>query len=301
MPVNNVYLREDAASSFSRSIRYDEAALSQIADQLEEYWLSRGVQRVNLLDVGIGDGAFTVPILSRLEARGRLDYSLDCFDISPHMLKRLGEHLAQRGVPSGKVSAEQRDAEEGLRGRYLRGHYHVAVITFMLHYVRRWKEILEDVAYCLKDGGLLVQAEIAGDMRCVDGYFDAQADAAFMDFWRRYFALRNRLSEWRPEISVSDLSAVYDYLQKAGGFTACRRETFLWDLTVTWADLCGWIAAGPLSSLGSGLNDPQRRDLSLRMQEWLLEHGFTQSDTMNLRWGFTVTWLKKNRRCVMKS
>ena len=295
MSAGNVYLRRDAVESFVKSIRYDEAALKRIARRLEQHFVGRGDHTLRILDVGIGDGAFTVPMLAYLTESASIGYQLDCLDASEHMISALQTNLQAHGIPQPKVQAYKADANLGLRPSYPAAAYDLAVITFVLQYIERWEELLADLTECLRDGGLFIQAEIAGALRYVDGYFDADGPPAFADFWRHYFDLRNTLSEWCPAISVSDLSVVYAHLAAQGHFRGLWQETYVWPLNFAWRDLCSWIAAGPLSSLGSGLDDHQRLELASAMEGWLSTHNVSADEQVTLEWGFKVTCLQKTR------
>jgi SAM-dependent methyltransferase len=288
MAVENVYDRDRAAGAFDTAIKYDPKALEQIAGFIRTFFSGSGRNRVRILDIGVGSGAFIIPIIEEFQQNGGLDFGLDCFDISEQMIKELMDRLSVSSVTEDKVHCFIRDANEGLGGVYRPRIFDIVVITFVLHYIDRWESLIDDVARCLAPGGMLVQAEIIGDLRNMDGKFDIDSQPVFQGFWKEYFKARSKLAEWSPEISVSDLSKVYDYLKQKGCYEIVYDKSFLWDSSAKWADFCDWIDAGLVSSLGSGLRASSRRMLSERMLTWLGDERVDPDDIVRLNWGFRI-------------
>jgi len=291
----NVYLREDVVERFARMLRYDGAALDQVAADLQQQAVARGQRTLSLLDVGIGDGGFTVPVLAYLERTGVLDYHLNCLDVSPHMLSALEAALSAHSIPGSRVKLLLQDARQGLGEHGGASIYDAAIVTFVLQYVEKWRGVMDDVVRALKDGGILLQAEIAGEMKLVDGMFDTDSSPEFKSFWREYFRLRSEFCEFNPPIRVSDLSLVRQYIEHERCLEPLMSRVFLWDRKVKWLEMCNWIQWGPVSSLGSGLDGGQMAVLADRMRAWVAARFSGADPDYTMRWGFEITWHRKCR------
>lgn len=290
--INNVYLESSSVESFTKNIHYDLKALRKIAQITLEYFKEKHADFIKILDIGIGAGDFTIPIIEYFEKK-KIVYHLDCFDISDHMLMKLKDRLNRNPIVNEKVDYIRKDAEEGLLNTYRPQSYDLIIITFVLHYVKNWQRLIQDVNVCLKNGGLFIQAEIIGDMRNVDGKFDTETPTIFENFWKEYFIQREKYARWEPLISVSDLSLVFNYCLGKQQFKIYKRKNFAWEMVVKWEDLCNWIESAPVSSLGSNLDISARRELSIHMRNWLAGKGINLSNNIKIKWGFRITWLLK--------
>ena len=294
MTVENIYIKTKSANNFVKSIQYNLLALREIAKFTYEYFKQNKIDSIKILDIGIGSGALTIPILEYLESKKNLSYHLDCFDISESMLSHLEKNLSIYPSIKQKVNYIKKDAEEGLLNYYDKSAYDLIIITFVLHYIKKWKRLLRDVFKCLKNGGIFLQAEIIGDLRNVDGKFDTDSPKIFEQFWKKYFSERSKYSNWEPLISVSDLSVVLKYCLEKFQFKVFKEKKFLWKTNIIWEDLLDWIKCAPVSSLGSNLSDSERAELSIKMYNWLKENKVDPNSSINLKWGFKVIWLVKN-------
>lgn len=291
MRLENIYLRRESVESFIKTIKYDPLALTNIAQCSSDYFLSQGKRSIKILDIGIGTGAFTIPIVEHFEREQKLDYSLMCFDISGHMIQRFDDTLSRANVSQSKIRFFSHDAEDGLVNTFDLKSFDLIITTFTLHYIDNWEGLLDDVADCLKEDGLLVQAEVAGDLRSVDGNFDNDSPTLFQEFWKRYFAERTKYSEWSPEICISNLTSAYDYLRQKNDFKLYKEQSYLWEQSIRWSELCEWIVQAPLPSLGSGIGFVTRRYLAKVMEGWLQSNGISERRGIPLEWGLKVTWM----------
>lgn len=293
MGAENIYLRESSADSFARAVSYDPAALAAFAGSLAGRLTPCDGRPLRVLDIGTGPGSFILPFVAAFRRRGGPDYRLHCLDASPHMARKFDAARAAWGVPKYKVRYAVRDVERGLGSFYAAGGYGLVCATFMLHYVKDWPRLLDTLAGCLAERGLLVQAEVAGDFRNLDGLFDVKSPILFRQFWEHYFTERAGYSAWAPELSVSNVSAALAYLLRQQRLKLFREDVLQWATSVRWGELCEWIAAAPVSSLGVGLEAESRALLSARMREWLGQKGLPLSDTISLRWGVKLTCLTR--------
>jgi ubiquinone/menaquinone biosynthesis C-methylase UbiE len=291
----NVYQNVEAVESYVENIRYHEKELRSVADVTLGLMNLTGVGPLRVLDIGIGDGAFTVPILDYLVREKGIPAQLDCLDVSEYMINKLQARLSEpvsRGYP---VRYEKKDAEEGLP--YERNAYDLVIITFVLHYINDYPKLIDHVLQCLKAGGLFLQAEVIGDMEFVDGNFKNEASPGatgnFKHFWEHYFSQRSQFSVWDPAISVTNMSQVFEYCRRRSFHSCCDSKEYLWPQKVTWAQLCNWIESGTVSSLGSDLRPDVRKSLSEEMMQWLSNHGIDPQESVEMRWGIRAKWLER--------
>jgi hypothetical protein len=141
----------------------------------------------------------------------------------------------------------------------------------------------------------LVLAEVAGDLRNLDGQFDVSSPILFTHFWRQYFTERGRHAAWPPAISVSDISQVLAYLYDTKRLMLFQDTIHLWRAQASWQNFCDWIASAPVSSLGSGLTQAARRRLSARMHVWLEELGVAEHEEVSLEWGIKISLIMKKK------
>lgn len=292
--MENIYLNKDSVESFSKNIKYDRNSLIQVGRITYEYFRQIEKNSLSILDIGIGSGDFTLPLIDGLLSAGLLDFYLDCFDISLYMLQHLEENLNKRPDLRKKVKYFKYDAERGLLSIFKPNSYDLIIITFVLHYIKNWEKLLEDVHECCKQNGLFIQSEIIGDLRNVDGKFDADSPEIFREFWEAYFLFRQEFYPWAPDICVSDISRVIDYLTKKQWFHVYKVCEFNnWKFNLKWGDLCQWIISAPVSSLGVGLTQKQRYELSSKMQNWLKQRKIDLNLDIEITWGIRVIWMKK--------
>lgn len=298
LSLENIYRRERSAACFARAVTYDAPALAALAREVFARAAAPAPPgaALRVLDVGSGDGSFILPFLDALEAAGRADYSLDCFDASGHMARLFRANLAARPASAAKVTHLTHDAERGLPAAFRSpGRYHLAFVTFVLQYVGGWRRLLDEVVSALAPGGAVVQAEVVGDFRNLDGQFDADSPILFRQFWERYFTERAAYSAWAPAISVTDIAPALTYLRDKHQMRLAREEARTWEALATWSDFCDWIAEAPVSSLGSGLDDGARADLARRMRAWVEERGVEPAAAISLTWGVRVICLTGTR------
>ncbi len=295
MGLENIYLQRESARGFGRAVRYDVVALKSLAQILAGHGqpVPGGSQPLHILDIGTGSGLFILPVAEFFEEHMPPDYRLDCLDISRQMACLFTSKMARAAVSREKVGYLLHDAEKGLGSYRVPEKYDLIFITFVLHYINGWRLLLDEVAACLKPGGLLIQAEVVGDFRNIDGHFDEESPILFQQFWRRYFIERAVHSAWQPSLSVSDLSPVFTYLRGANRFRLLREDSFLWGDAATWGSFCEWIVTAPLSSLGSGLHPAARVQLSAAMGRWLTERELSQTEEVKLKWGIKTSVLSK--------
>jgi hypothetical protein len=104
---------------------------------------------------------------------------------------------------------------------------------------------IDEVTECLRPGGLLVLAEVAGDLRNLDGQFDVSSPILFTNFWRQYFTERGRHAAWPPTISISDISQVLAYLYDTKRLMLFQDTIHLWRAQASRQNFCDWIASAP--------------------------------------------------------
>jgi ubiquinone/menaquinone biosynthesis C-methylase UbiE len=292
--VENIYVGASSARSFVRAISYDRRALGALARTLAAHGAARRAQGLSILDVGTGPGSFILPVAESFTAAG-LDYRLDCFDVSAPMRHLFERALAETRVPPAQVNYLLADAARGLPAVYAARTYDLAFITFVLHYIGDWQRLLDEVLARLRSGGLLVQAEVLGDLRNLDGQFDVPSSMLFRQFWKQYFTERAGYSAWQPDISASDLRPVLTYLCESRHLRLFREESYWWHTAPRWGDFHEWIAHAPLSSLGSGLSPQARTQLAHRMRAWLTTRQIDDDAEVSLQWGVKISLLMKEK------
>jgi SAM-dependent methyltransferase len=282
-----------AQSSFVEIFKYDDKALAKIAREVGDYF-SRDRQRLlHILDVGTGTGRFILPIVEFLEREALIKCKLDCFDVSPEIVNALQEHLFKAKLNPANVRSRRKNAEDGLLDTYEMQTFDLITMTFVLEEIDDLENFLDDVADCMKKNGLIIQAEAIGDFRPLDNKCDAGSLPIFERFWEKYFTERAKYQPWSPDISISDYSLVYEYLRKKNGFKFYKEESFLWEETIKWGELCAWIEHAPLSSLRRGLSPLTREYLARVMANWLEANRIREKSNLTLKWGVKITWMNR--------
>ena len=152
-------------------------------------------------------------------------------------------------------------------------------------------------------GGVLIQAEIAGQMTDVDwrplpGEEILEEDfikkdpsrALFRKFWQEYFNERNIYFKWNPKLRVSDMTEVWRHLDDEGKLLPRNCWNQSWekeegDSRETWNHIFEWIEIGAFSSLDDGLNDENRKSIANHMKTW-----FSKNTDINPSERCLITW-----------
>jgi len=128
------------------------------AEGLQAFWRTSPLLRPDLriLDAGCGTGALTFAVWDALVRRGFSPAAFHAFDLTPAMLDRLHEHLAQRqisGIDLRQANVLQLDA---LPPSWK--DYDLLVSASMLEYVPRDQFVaaLHGLRALLRDGGTFV-------------------------------------------------------------------------------------------------------------------------------------------------
>ncbi len=293
---NNVYLLQQAASSYKKSAHIPSHVFEEITEYLINLEPDIKSNSHRALDIGIGTGNFTIPIMKNIIDR-KMKLHLEGFDISDHMLIELKKEIDAVENLSGLVRYERRDAEDGLpESIYSSNSYALVIITFMLHYLNKWQNLMDDVIRVMAPGGILIQSEVLRGLRPVDGTFDNidGLDADFVAFWKTYFEYREKFSKWDAEMRVSNLDPVVNYLRNNDGVEFIGSQDFHYENQVSYEDMLLWIQTGVFSSVGSGLNDSQKSQLKDKMKEWLRDENLEPKEKFACKMGVKAWFHKKN-------
>ena len=280
-------------SNFVEVFKYDNKALAKIAQVVGDYFSRDNQKTLHILDVGTGTGRFILPIIKFLERTALIKCKLDCFDVAPEVVNALGKHLSKAELNAANIRYLSKNADDGLLDTYKIQMFHLITTTFVLEEIDDLENFLDDAADCLKKNGLIIQAEAIGDYRPLDNKCDAGSPTTFERFWKKYFTERAKYSPWSPDVSISDYSMVYEYLRKKNGFKLFKEESFLWEETLRWDDLCAWIEHAALSSLRQGLSSLTREYLARVMTNWLKANRIREKDSLTLKWGVKVTCMNR--------
>jgi len=290
--VTNVYLTANAARRFASAIQYAPGQVSAGAQKIAKLLPLDSRGHLDLLDIGAGTGAFTLPFAKSLLDLG-LEFKVLALDISPQMLVGLasGLQLPQYRNLKNRFSLWEHDAEKGLSDRCSSGSVDIAVFTFVAHYLADLPRMLGEITRVIRKGGLLVQAEITGAMRYVDGTFDpaiTAPEAHFRDFWTQYFAYRDKIAPWESTLRVTNIQPVLAALKEAETFHLESQFDVSWSSLLNYASFLEWINHGFLSSLGSGLTSQDRAELAVTMEKWCISNRISLDDKFDVPWGIRV-------------
>jgi ubiquinone/menaquinone biosynthesis C-methylase UbiE len=291
--IKNIYLHSRQAIGFKDNITYDINSLEDIAKITRDFLLVNGKGFLNILDIGVGNGIFSLPFINYLMNDKRLDFSFKCFDISSVFLKETKKKIFANQQLKERAVCFEKDANHGILDIFPQKTFDVIICTFVLQYINDWKLLLEDIFKCLKSKGIFIQAEIIGDLKNVDGSFDENSNELIKVFWQKYFEERKNFFEWNPSISVTNLSLVFNYCHQNDKFKKFKEKKYLWTMEVMWKDFCSWIRNGIFSSLGSDLKSSDRKLLSQKMKNWLSLKHINLHEKLTLKWGFKITWMIK--------
>lgn len=285
---NDSYDRKEPAELYDDIWNYSDEAISRIAQIISNEIIENNSEPelINILDIGIGTGSLTLRVGNELIDKHNRNVRIHGIDISECMIDRAKEKLSMLCELNDNVTIFQHDARMVLPLEFRDKTYDVIIITFVLHYLDEssdhfmsWKDVLKTTNSLLKESGILIQAEVIGDMGAVDGLFpdisdDQQASVKFVEFWKHYFQERNKLYSWSPELRPSSYLPVYSWLacdqnkQKFSllplfGFVTTEKKEF------NWSDILDWIRFGVFTSLSVGLTGEQRESLSKKQQFYL--------------------------------
>jgi SAM-dependent methyltransferase len=280
---NASYKNLKPAIAYDKSWNYSDEAVARLCEiiSINHKETSQEYKAINILDIGIGTGSLSIKITERLSRDGN-NVLLHGFDISEHMIHLCKQRAEDCRLKDSVVLAihDASDITE-IPDFINKTKYDVIIITFVLHYLDgkpgnlegldfEWKEIIAHYSGKLRDKGLLIQAEVIGDMAAVDGLTpveDKLSNREFARVWKNYFDLRKGMveKEWKPNIRPSSYYNVFKWINKDNsklglwqyaGFT-CKHEQI-----VSATFIVDWIKTGQFSSLSVGLNSDQRQSLA---------------------------------------
>lgn len=221
---------------------------------------------IRLLLIGIGAGRIEVPFLHCLEGRldGRavhadlIDYSRDSFEAAANTI-RVKWNIADETAQCDWKEFQQANSTYRLTladfetWQPQNGPYDVVIAFFVINFFTDWAKGLVKILSLLKQGGVLLFAEDAGDIRFLDNVLtpDAAGQHAtdsrhFLEFWKTYYSLRERHGfEWNPLISPGNMKGLTDILSALANLgyleiVPLNRSHWAWhSQTLTWND---WIS-----------------------------------------------------------
>jgi SAM-dependent methyltransferase len=287
--LSNIFLKRKVAKNFEKSTFIPKESFYKMADFLiDKLYLYSGY-RYRILDVGSGTGRTILNILTRLHRRG-IVFEAYCFDISKEMAKIFIKNLNKKEYKGirNSVIFKRLDAEDPDIFLKLNcdSKFDIVFIISVLHYLKDWKRFLERLSSNIN--GYLIQAELLGWYRLLDGSFDVVMDDKLsFEFWERYFIERRKYSPWEPEIKFSNLKPVKKFLENLG-FEFIVDVDILWESFITWRDVLNWIKLGVVSSLGSSLNDNDKVELFNTMKQFLKKQRVNLYKRFKISWGFNL-------------
>lgn len=289
MGVDNVFLKESAVSNFEKATLIPSSAFYDIADFIiESCNLNENIQ-YKILDVGSGTGRTILNILNRFSDKG-IKFSAICFDISQSMSKIFKSNLNKNPQLASSVYFLLHDANNGLPDYLFPNEYDITFIVSVLQYLDDWRWFLRQVHKKIALNGFLIQAELIGWYRLLDGTFDntySESEIS-VEFWQTYFKERKKFSKWNPEIKFSYMMPVKEFCENELNMMPITERNFFWEVNFSWSDVLSWIATGPVSSLGSGLSDKEKANLRDKMYLFLLNKKVDLEKEFSVRWGFKV-------------
>lgn len=290
MAVTNIYLKQEAADNFERSAYIPEHAFYEMADFIADQCGLQPSSTYNILDVGSGTGRTILNILSHFLTHG-LSFKAQLFDVSEHMLSQFKNNLKRYETLQPYLRYSRQDANQGLPDSIFPDYYDLSFIVSVLQYLTDWQSFLSQVFRKLKMNGHLVQVELVGWYRLLDGSFDQLQDLDDLSirFWQTYFVERQHYGQWNPSIKFSQMAPVMAYCQEHLNMLPVAEQCIIWESAVKWDDVLTWISAGPLSSLGSNiLEDKSRLLLKDTMAQWLNQEQATLQTPFSVQWGFRI-------------
>lgn len=273
----NVYFEKKAVESYLKIGSYDSKALAEIQNFIFDVCEFNKKQPYHLLDIGVGPGGLTIPLLEYFISKG-IDIYLDAFDASVEMIEKLNDRIRASAYESAiekKMRVWINDAELELNAKpNARNQYDTVIITFVLYYLKDLPRFLQNLARILGPHALLIQAQEIGDFICLDNNFNALGkDTLFTKFWKTYFKKRERFNKWNPALSVSRFEPVLSSLAEMDSLNLLKTREFLWDVTLSYEEILPWLEYSPFAALGSGLDPENKRQLKNEMQQWLKQRG----------------------------
>ena len=154
MADKNTFGRSEVANEYQYVFRYPKESIQKLAG-----WLLDNVRAshddnntINILDVGIGDGAFTIPLLEALyeelnRRNSSIKIKLFAYDKSKPMLDKFQEALSSSAIKGQITNPMEFDAEKnnGIPKEWENVKFDVAIITLVLHYLRFKARKMEEI------------------------------------------------------------------------------------------------------------------------------------------------------------
>lgn len=290
MSVTNIFLKDSVVQNFEKATFIPKAEFYRMADFIIEACHLDHQTTYNILDVGSGTGRTILNILSRF-AHQKMKFSATCFDISLSMYQKFKEEMKTKRFSNHSVKFLIHDANNGIPDNLFPGRFDLIFIISVLHYLNDWRQFLHEVHRKMSRNAFLIQAELRGWYRLLDGSFDdcQEQNGLSLEFWRKYFKERQSYGSWKPDIKFSEMIAVRIFCEKEFKMKLVAEREFLWKTTIRWADVLSWIEIGPVSSLGSNINsDADRIKLRSIMAQFLSMKRVNQRKRFPVKWGFNV-------------
>lgn len=278
--LDNVYQRRDAVASYARFADYAPKCFTATLAALGRRNLLAS-KRLRILDLGVGCGAFAIPLMRALRVAG-LTAQLDGFDSSEAMLTKGCRNAADADEQA--VAFGYHDLEQGLPPERA-SCYDLIVTTFVLHYLHRWKELVAQIPATLCSGGGWLVSEANGDLPLMEdeGKRSSACGTVLAEFWREFHRQRSVIAPFVAELKPSEMAPVLD--EAARIFGSSQSYQVGWTKSVAWRDVCSWIAAGTTAALGAGLAPTERHSLATHMGKWLRDLGIAPEMKIRLRMG----------------
>jgi len=280
--MKNPYDSYDTVATYENAWSYPEDAISRLASLINENYDCK--QDIRILDIGIGTGSLSLNLARKLIDKPNIQSCyVNAFDKSEHMISESKKNSKRLGVG---CTAIVHDAREGLPKEFNETNYDIVIITFVLHYLddlddsgslASWQKLLKQAAARLRDGGLLIQAEVLGEMGAVDGLAPlniagGEIESAFTDFWKYYFN-DLRSPKWETVLRPSSYQKVFEWIagQNSGEdlplmpFYGFAYED---EHSLELETMLAWISSGQFSSLSTGLESSLRETYTANMRDY---------------------------------
>lgn len=228
------------------------------------------------LDIGVGKGDFSLPFLEYLEQKGNIEWEFYAFDISEKMINHLRENINNSKLLKAKqhrIHLWIDDANNPIK--LAENSIDVIILTFVLHYISNWRELIFNIKKLLKSGGILIQATSKGYFNCLGGIFKELLDTPgiHVDLWKKFFEIKKQVANisWNPKVDFTNLHEVNEFLNNIG-FELKDSRNFLWYKDIDIATAIKWMKLSPLSSIGAGLSLAQREQIVNFVKEWFFHN-----------------------------
>ena len=129
-----------------------------------------------LLDAGCGNGRVTFPVADNYP-----DLKIVGIDLSEEMLAILKEKITKVDIKNYKIINSSLSKID-----YNDNHFNFSLISSVLHSIKNWRDIIDEVIRVTKEGGFLILISESGDIYDIGlGYKKSKKRDMMEKFWAK--------------------------------------------------------------------------------------------------------------------